>query len=190
MREFSRTLKRAIADKYEQLTGLALYEETIAELQRRDDITPEQASALRARLPRQLQESNYILKHLGAHLGIGVVFAFDVVPLPLGTIGRISWVAGARLYETLKRNWSRARIHSIGVFLLAAVPWIGYAAYLLPLRKHARELNYLLTNHMMLGRRGMSVAAYVSARGGVARWIMDRLVPAPEALVNEQTDRE
>ena len=130
-------------------------------------------------LKEQADESRYVMKNLGVHLSIGVVFAFDVIPLPLGTIARIGWVGMARLVETLRRNSKKARVHSLGVFLIAAIPWFGYAAYLLPLRRDSKELAFVLANDSWKERTGQFYEQFINSRSRLiskfARW----LVPIP-----------
>ncbi len=179
-----RSLQQAISDSREQLLEPAALKITLGTLLEQRSITTRQAAALHALVPRQLQESSYLLGHLGAHLGIGVVFAFDVIPLPLGTVCRVLWVTGARLAETLKGNLEKARLHSLPVFLIAAIPWLGYAAYLLPLRRQSRELAFLLANHVWLLRTGRSYEEMVSERSlpvrRFCRWLVPELPPVCE----------
>lgn len=59
--------------------------ETIDRLRSEGRLGAEAAAALRLTLPQTVGESAYVLCHLGAHLAIGSVLAFDVTPLPLGT---------------------------------------------------------------------------------------------------------
>lgn len=154
-------------------------QQTIDLLLEKGDVTAFQADALRLNFPGQMEGSQYVLKNLGAHISIGVVFAFDVVPLPLGTIARVAWVAGAKVTELLRGNFERARVHSLGVFLIAAVPWFGYAAYLLPLRRDSRELAFLLANHTWLGRTGDTYEAFIRAKPKLIGRFARRVVPLP-----------
>ena len=107
------------------------------------------------------------------------MFAFDLVPLPLGTISRVSWVAGSRLIEQLRGNAGRARVHSLAVFLVAAIPLLGYAAYLLPLRRQSTELAFVLANHTWLVRTGRTYEQFVANTyrpvRRVARWLVPSL---------------
>ena len=153
--------------------------QTIDLLLEKGDVTAFQADALKRSFPGQMEGSQYVLKNLGAHISIGVVFAFDVVPLPLGTIARVSWVAGAKATELLRGNLERARVHSLGVFLIAAVPWFGYAAYLLPLRRDSRELAFLLANHTWLGRTGDTYEAFIRSKPAFIARFARRVVPLP-----------
>ena len=152
---------------------------TVADLLEGGWISEEQARQLAAQINGQLQSSEYVLRHLSAHIGIGVIFAFDVIPLPLGTLGRISWVAGARLVETLRGRFAQARVHSLSVFLVAIIPWFGYAAYLLPLRRDARELAFVLANHSWQQRTGDSYEAFVVRRTHYGSRFVRWVVPLP-----------
>ena len=142
-------------------------------------IDPQHAEELRSRLPEIITNSRYVMSHLGAHIGIGVIFAFDAIPLPLGTIGRVSWVAGSRFVETLRGRWAQARVHSLGVFLVAVVPWIGYGAYLLPLRRQGGDVVFLFANHAWLSQSGRTFEAAIAARPRIVRRACRWLVPAP-----------
>lgn len=173
MKRFS----KSIGDN-ERVT-LAQLEATIAQLLADNAISDIQAYKLKECVKAQLVSSRYVLKHFGVHLGIGAVFAFDVVPLPFGTIARVGWVGFARLLETLRGNWSKARVHSLGVFLIAAIPWFGYAAYLLPLRRDSRELAFTMANLSWKSRTGKTFEEFVKTSSPLvvrfARW----LVPLP-----------
>ena len=163
-------------------SSLPTHEELLATIDlllEKGDVTAFQADALRTQFPGQMEGSQYVLKNLGAHLSIGVIFAFDVVPLPLGTIARVAWVAGAKITELLRGNLERARVHSLGVFLIAAVPWFGYAAYLLPLRRDSRELSFLLANHTWLARTGITYEEFIRSKPAIVGRFARRVVPLP-----------
>jgi hypothetical protein len=179
LKELIRKLRVSAKNSRRQISSVETYNVVIEHLLTNRDISEGEAAYLRSKLPAQLQDSAYILSNLGAHLGIGVVFAFDLIPLPLGTIGRVSWVAGARIYETIKRNGDRARLHSLGVFLIAAIPLFGYAAYLLPLRQNAHELCFILANHIWLSRTGISFETFLSRSSTPLRSFGRWLAPFP-----------
>ncbi len=143
-------------------------------------ISKELAGALQASLSQQIERSRYVLAHLGAHLAISAVFAFDVLPIPLGTISRVSWVVVNRVVESVRGNRDRARVHSLGVALLAAIPWLGYAAYLLPLRRQNAELTFVLANRVWLSRRGGTYEEFVRRGRFPGRRIARWLVPFPD----------
>ncbi|MBU0466894.1 MAG: hypothetical protein KJ718_00375 [Nanoarchaeota archaeon] len=57
-------------------------------------------------LSEKLDKSKYVLKNLGVHFSIGVIFASDFLPLPLGTISRVAWVLVNRTYYEIKKSLS------------------------------------------------------------------------------------
>ena len=107
---------------------------------------------MKEKLPKSLQESRYILGHLSGHLVIGVLFAVDPTPLPLGTVARSLWVMAARLIEEFRQRKQLARIHSLRIFLIAAIPLIGYSAYFFALRRQSPELSAVAFNSFCLWR--------------------------------------
>jgi hypothetical protein len=157
-------------------------EYTIQRLESEGHISPQQSALLKSALVSELESARYILKNLGAHLGIGMVFAFDLIPLPRGTIGRVGWVVGARVTATLRKNPLQARVHSPGVLLIAAIPWFGYAAYLLPLRKRSRDLSFIIANYTWLTRTGRTYEQYLTTAPSTVRKFARWLVPAPSAV--------
>ena len=169
-------LRREIDRGRDRILDPHALEATLARLGGDGLLEPDQVDELRAALPAELASSRYVVGNLGAHLGIGVVFAFDVVPLPLGTISRVAWVAGARIVETVRGRKERARVHSIGVFLIAAIPLAGYAAYLLPLRRESLPVAWLLANHLAFERAETSWGEWTSRWPGplprLAHWLV------------------
>lgn len=131
--------------------------ETLQRLVADGELTPDTAERLKTALEETRHESQYILGHLAAHLAISGVFLFDVIPLPLGTITRGVWVAGSRVYETIQRNPSHAAVHSIPVFVVALIPFVGYFAYLIPLRQTNADAAYIYANHVTYLRKNCSL---------------------------------
>ncbi len=148
-------------DRLTSPDGLAV---TVQKLVDAGELAPTEADDLQERLPTMLAESSYLLSHLGAHLAIGVIFAFDVVPLPLGSISRGLWVLGSRIYETFRGDRLRARVHSWRVLLVAVVPIVGYFAYLLPLRGRQPELSALMANHLTYEWRQRSLNQFLESK--------------------------
>jgi hypothetical protein len=176
---FRERLQQSIARARARLIDPDALLQTLERLTADDVISGVRAASLRTSLPGQLDESRYILAHLGAHLGIAAVFAFDIVPLPLGTLCRVSWVAGNRLVERLRGDASHARVHSLAVFPFAAIPLLGCGAYLLPLRRQSAELAFLLANHAWLARTGRTYEQFVADTHPPIRLIARWLVPSP-----------
>ena len=175
-------LRERIEDAQSRLADESALQATVERLVANGELSAECAVFVRDAVPAQLHTSRYVLRHLGAHLAIGAIFAFDLVPLPLGTIARVSWVAGSRLIESARRNHERARIHSLRVFLVAAIPWFGYVAYLIALRRHSPELAFVLANHTWLGRTGHTYEAFLGAASFPVRVVGRWLVPEPGSL--------
>jgi protein-S-isoprenylcysteine O-methyltransferase Ste14 len=184
-----RTTRASIRDASARSSGLLSTTElgrTIDRLRGEGQLSEARAHLMRQELPHAISESAYVLRHLGAHLTIGVVFAFDVIPLPLGTIGRVLWVAGNRAYETGFGSRERARVHSFKVFLVAAIPWIGYVAYLLPLRNESSELAWLLAHNLSYRFYGVSFEEFLAAKPRVLRRLGGWLLPP----ISGETHRE
>jgi len=181
----SKTLRDRLRGKIDEAEArLADYDaldETLRRLVADRAISERIADSLADAYPGQLEGSRYILRNLGAHFAIGVVFAFDLVPLPLGTIARVSWVAGNRLAETARGRRERARVHSIGVLAVAAIPWFGYAAYLLPLRRESSGLAFVLANHSWLTRTGRTYEQFLGQASAPVRRLGRWLIPLPAA---------
>ena len=128
-------IQRSLHHTRTRLVNPDAAEQTVQQLEEDGVLSPEQAAMLRDVLPRQIAESHYVLGHFGAHVGIGVGLSWVMIPLPIGTASRVIWVLGNRLVETLRRRPEHARVHSRRVLLMAMVPWLGYSAYLIPLRR-------------------------------------------------------
>jgi hypothetical protein len=142
----------------------------------------ERRRALATELPGILAGSGYVLRHLGAHPAIGAVFLLDPTPLPLGTLCRVLWVVGSRIVETLRGARERARIHSLPVGLIAAIPALGYGAYLLPLRRENEAAAFLLANHVSYALFGAPAEALVARSPRPLRSVARRLVPLRPSL--------
>jgi hypothetical protein len=141
------TLRGSFTARRRELLEATGLERTLERLRTDGVVSEEEADALRQELPSTLARSGYVLRQLAAHGALGAIFAFDLIPLPLGTLGRVLWVAGARVYESLFGTRERARVHSLPVLLIAAIPLVGYGAYLLPLRRESEAAAFLLANH-------------------------------------------
>jgi hypothetical protein len=171
-------LREAFAARRREWLATPGLERTIARLGDDGLLTQEEAGRLHEELPRVLAESGYVLRHLGAHAAIASVFLFDVVPLPLGTVCRVLWVAGSRVYETLLGSPERARVHSLLVLGIAAIPGLGYAAYLVALRKQSERAAFLFANHMSYSLFGAPSEVLIARSPRTLRGIARRLLPA------------
>jgi hypothetical protein len=171
-------VRQAIARDTAELLDLEALRATLDRLVADGAIPQDEAEILYVRLPRQIVASRYALGHLGAHFAISAIFAFDVLPIPLATIGRVSWVAGNRLVESIRGNRDRARVHSLSVLAVAAIPWLGIGAYLLPLRRHNAELTFVLANRVWLSRKGRTYEEFAASAPLPIRRLARWLVPA------------
>lgn len=170
-------LLASFAARRRELLRTPGFERTLVRLSDDGLLTPEERGRLHAELPRLLAESRYVLRHLSAHAAIASVFLFDVIPLPLGTVCRVLWVAGSRLFESLFGSPERARVHSLAVLGIAAIPGLGYAAYLLPLRRHDEDAAFLFANHMSYTLFGAPTEALIARSPGPLRGFARRLLP-------------
>ena len=170
-------LRDSLAARRRELLQPPGLERTLARLADEGLLTRVEAAALHEELPRLLAESGYVLRHLGAHAAIASVFLLDVVPLPLGTACRVLWVAGSRVWETLFGTPARARIHSLPVLLVAAIPGLGYAAYLLPLRRENETAAFLFANHMSYALFDTPAEALVARSPRPLRSVARKLLP-------------
>ncbi len=169
----------------------AMAEERLAETVRRLVDDGELSTATAERLNRTLSDSRdelqYVFGHLCAHLAIGVVFSFDLVPLPLGTMARGAWVAGSRLVETAQRRPTRAAVHSLPVFGVALIPFAGYFAYLIPLRSANADAAYVYANHIAYLRSGCSLERSLQQK---PRWLERMLRRVLGPVLEKPADEE
>ncbi len=178
MRGTIQRFKDAIEDQRRKLLDEEGLRRTIDRLVADGELTGERANALRDNLADTIQRSEYVLKHLSAHLGIGAIFAFDTIPLPLGTLCRVRWVAGSRMYESFWGTPERAQVHCLGVFLIAAMPlFIGYLAYVFKLRQVSEEAAYLYANRLVYDRRGTTLARALESKPPFLAKVVGWFVP-------------
>ena len=104
-----------------------------------------------------------------------------MIPLPLGTVCRVLWVAGSRLYESWLGTPERARVHSWPVLGIAAIPGLGYAAYLLPLRRRSERTAFLFANHLSYALVDAPAVALVARSPWLVQGVARRLLPPQPA---------
>jgi hypothetical protein len=179
------SLREAFAARRRELLQREGFERTIERL-RGDGLLAEQtALGLREELHELMAGSRYVLGHLGAHAAIGAVFLLDPTPLPLGTLSRVGWVAGNRAVEALFGTPERARVHSLLVLGIAALPVLGYAAYLVPLRRESETAAFLFANHVSYALFDAPAERLVARAPRPLRRIARWLVPAPPAAARD-----
>jgi protein-S-isoprenylcysteine O-methyltransferase Ste14 len=177
LRSLRVSLRDSIARSRRQLLDPAELDATIERLHTSGRLSEDRAALLRQQLPDLISRSAYVLRNLAAHLAIGVIFAFDLIPLPLGTIGRVLWVAGNRAYESAFGSRERAQVHSFKVLLVAAIPWLGYAAYLLPLRRESAEAAFLYAHHLSFSLNGVSFDEFLATKPRILQRAGEWLIP-------------
>jgi hypothetical protein len=160
-------------------------ERTLERLREDGLLSPAEALRLREELPALLAGSGYVLRHLGAHAAIGGFFLLDPTPLPLGTACRVGWVAGARVFEALFGSPERARVHSLAVLGIAAIPALGYAAYLLPLRRESETAAFLFANHVSYALFGAPAERMLARTPRPLRRVARKLLPAPPSAARD-----
>jgi hypothetical protein len=175
-------LRESFTARQHELLRPERLERTIERLHGDGLLGDEQALRLREELEGVLAGSRYVLRHLAAHAAIGAVFLLDPTPLPIGTLSRVGWVAGNRVFESLFGTPERARVHSLAVLLVAALPALGYAAYLLPLRRESETAAFLFANHVSYALFDAPTASLVERTPRPLRRIVCKLLPvAPTA---------
>ncbi len=161
--------------------------DTISRLRADGHLSDDDAARLEHELPETMRQSSYVLRHLTAHWTIGAVFAFDIVPLPLGTIARVCWVLGSRVVETVRGRWDHSRVHSLTVLGLSAIPVAGYFAYLVPLRTRSADAVFLYANHFTYSRSNCALSTYLERRPKWIAWIVRKVVTPPTGFASEKT---
>ncbi len=147
---------------------------TIELLRDAGEVSEEHAERLRNVLSELTATTNYIVRHLAVHLGIGA--SKLILPLPIGAFLRGAWVAFARAVETLRRRPEQARVHSLPVFLVACIPFFGYLAYIVALRRHDPDAALLYANHLSYLRYDMPLEEVLRDRPRLIRRIVRRAV--------------
>ena len=142
---------------------------TLRRLEAEQRIESAAAECLVAELPEIRERSAYTLRHLGGLLGIGALRYSLVAFLPVGSMLRFLWVATWRIIETVRGRRERARVHSFAVMGVALIPFLGYAAYVLPLRASHPRAPWLYANHVFLLRRGTTLDAWLEGKPRLVR---------------------
>jgi len=160
--------------------------ETIQRLVSDGEIPQTTADRLKSALYEKRHESQYIIGHLCAHLAIGLIFSFDLIPLPLGTITRGVWVAVNRVAATARGQRDRAKVHSFPVLIVSLIPFVGYFAYLIPLRESNADAAYVYANHITYLRGDCSLRQFILRRPAWQQRLLRSMLAA--FLVQPQDD--
>ncbi len=162
-----RTFQRALRDE-------SMLRKTLHRMREESAVSPQQAAQLDQVLADMTTTTTYILRHLAVHLGIGA--SKMILPLPIGSFLRGSWVAIARLTETARRRRDRAGVHSLPVFLIACIPFFGYLAYIVALRRHDPDAALLYANHVAVLRYDRPLENVLADKPNPVQWIVRRAV--------------
>ena len=124
-------------------------QETIGRLALEGKISKEREAYINSHIEEWVSDSRYILINLGVHIGMAFVrFTAIPLPLPIGSTLRVLWVMGNRMYCNIRWDMHRKRIHSLTILFFAAIPFLGYFAYTIPLRRKSEYLTYLYAQHI------------------------------------------
>lgn len=124
-------------------------QETIVRMSVDGKLSKEREDYIRGYLEEWVADSKYILLNLGVHLAIGCVrFTAFPFPLPIGSTLRALWVMANRMYCNLRWDMRRKSVHSLFVLGFSIIPFLGYFAYTIPLRKKSEYLTYLYAQHV------------------------------------------
>ena len=149
MPEKSKKTKKSKKKVIQSLQHLPSLRETLARMTAEGKIRKEKEEYIDSNLEEWVADSKYILLNLGIHIGIGFVrFTAMPFPLPIGSTLRALWVMANRMYCNLRLDWHRKKIHSLPVLFFALIPFLGYFAYTIPLKKKSEYLTYLYAQHI------------------------------------------
>jgi hypothetical protein len=141
--------KRKIIDSLHHLPSLR---ETVERMYSDGKLNKDRQEYVNMYLEEWMADSKYILFNLGVHIGIGFIrFTALPFPVPIGTVLRPIWVAGNRIHCDLRWDMQRKKIHSLTVFFFSMIPFLGYFAYTIPLKKKSEYLAYLYAQHITYG---------------------------------------
>lgn len=143
-------------------------------------IDKDRAEHIESNLEEWVSDSKYILLNLSVHIGMGFVrFMAIPLPLPVGSTLRVLWVIANRIYCDIKWDMRKKRIHSLLVLFFAAIPFLGYFAYTIPLKNKSEYLTYLYAQHISYMLYDRPLEDKLGRMPGIIRAIADRLlVPA------------
>ena len=168
--------KRKLLESKNLFTNRKDIERCINRLIMDGSLTQEKGSLIKDNLSTTINQSKYILFNLGAHMSIGAVFAYDIIPLPIGTISRFLWVMGNRIFFEFKRDREKIKIHSLSVLLVSLIPFVGYFAYTLPLKKYNEDVAYVYANQITYLRKEVSLVKYLEGKPRIIKWALESLL--------------
>ncbi len=166
-----------IFDDEDSFRKRELIDHTMATLVKQNRASLADVYRIREIINSSSSDSRYVLKHLSAHLGIaGLRIAIPV--LPVGSLLRFGWVFSWRVLEIIRGRMVRARHHSVTVLFVALVPFLGYFAYVVALKRIDPVSAWFYANHISLIRFGDTYDAIVERRSKFMQRVM-RLIATP-----------
>ncbi|MBL7071810.1 MAG: hypothetical protein ISS26_06550 [Candidatus Omnitrophica bacterium] len=133
----------------QELHHIPSLHETIVRMALEGRLSKEREEHVRIHLEEWVTDSKYILLNLGIHMTMGLVrFTAFPFPLPIGSTLRPIWVMANRMYCNIIWDMRRKSVHSMTVLLFSIIPFLGYFAYTIPLRKKSEYLAYLYAQHI------------------------------------------
>ena len=140
-----RRKKRGVTQTLQHLPSLR---KTAIRMFEEGKITGERKQYIDSHIEEWVTDSKHTLFSLGVHISIAFV-RFTILPFPLmGSTLRGLWTTGCRIYYTLKRDLHKKHIHSFTVLFVSLIPFLGYFAYTIPLKKECEYLAYLYAEHI------------------------------------------
>ncbi|NQX87107.1 MAG: hypothetical protein HRT77_00430 [Halioglobus sp.] len=177
---------RLLSDRRELLDAASLYR-SVERMHTEHIISAGEEREIAGQIKSDLEGAGYILKHLGGHLAIGGFRYLTMIPLPIGSMVRPLWVVAWRVIESLRGNKARAAVHSLPVFLFSVLPFLGYSAYMIALRRSNERFAFVLANHLCYHRKNMSALAFYEGRSAIGRRLMRVIVPPASAALGRET---
>jgi len=154
--------------------------ETILRMALEGRLSKEREEYVHHHLEQWVSDSKYILLNLGIHMTMGFVrFTAFPFPLPIGSTLRAIWVMGNRMYCNIIWDMRRKSVHSMTVLLFSIIPFLGYFAYTIPLRRKSEYLTYLYAQHISYMFYGKSLEEKLKKTPRFIKWLSNALlVPA------------
>lgn len=161
-----RSLQKLISEKEIEKTVDSLLDEEI--------ITEEERNKINGNLTSP--HTKYILGNLAVHLGIGMSVGVFTGPIPVGFFPRGAWTIGNRIYNEVKRNKEKCKVHNLGVLAWSSMPIPGfnYFGYLLPLKKENEDAANIMAEHFARTIKGKSLKEYLDSSNGLTKFAIKK----------------
>lgn len=172
--------KKSKKNILEHLHHIPSLKETIVRMALDGRLSKEREEYIRTHLEEWVADSKYILLNLGIHMTMGLVrFTAFPFPLPIGSTLRAVWVMANRMHCNIIWDMRRKSVHSVIVLLFSIIPFLGYFAYTIPLKKKSEYLAYLYAQHISYMMYGKNMEEKLKKAPGFIKKIGNALlVPA------------